>query len=194
MFQRAAFLSAAHGVDDFPPDTGMEVAFAGRSNAGKSSAINALVRRRRLAFSSRSPGRTQAINFYSLDGRRLLVDLPGYGYAAAPQRDRIVWAKLISTYLTSRKSLCGLILTMDIRTPLTERDRQLLAWIAVLEKPIHVLLTKVDKISYSHAAAALHSVKTALARDFPGCTSQLFSSTAGTGVDQARSIAAAWLK
>ncbi len=194
MFERATFYTAVHRVEDLPPDSGAEIAFAGRSNAGKSSVINALVNRRRLAFFSKTPGRTQAINFFVLEPDRFLVDLPGYGYAAVSKRERRGWGLLISAYLQKRKSLCGLILIMDIRHPLTDLDRQLLAWIAALGKPAHALLTKADKLTRSQSAATLRRVETALAHEFPGCTVQLFSSTQKTGVEQLRSVAAAWLQ
>jgi len=194
MFERATFYTAAHRVEDLPPDGGAEIAVAGRSNAGKSSAINALVNRRRLAFFSKTPGRTQAINFFTLGPHRFLVDLPGYGYAAVSKRERRGWGTLISAYLQQRKSLCGLILIMDIRHPLTDLDQRLLAWIAALGKPAHALLTKADKLTRSQGATTLRRVETILARDFPGCTAQLFSSTQKTGVEQVRSVIVAWLK
>ena len=194
MFERAIFSAAVHRVEDLPPDQGMEIAFAGRSNAGKSSAINTIVNRRRLAFSSKTPGRTQAINFFALGPHRFLIDLPGYGYAAVSKRERRSWGTLIGAYLQTRNSLCGLILIMDIRHPLTDLDRRLLTWIAALGKPAHALLTKADKLPRAQAMTALRHVEDSLARDFPGFTAQLFSSTKKIGVEQARAVAAGWLK
>jgi GTP-binding protein len=194
MFERATFYAAVHRVEDLPPDNGAEIAFAGRSNAGKSSALNAIVSRKRLAFFSKTPGRTQAINFFALGPHRFLVDLPGYGYAAVSKRERRGWGTLISAYLQKRDSLCGLILIMDIRHPLTDLDRRLLAWITALGKPAHALLTKADKLPRAQAAIALRHVEDSLARDFPGFTAQLFSGTQRTGVDEARTVAAGWLE
>lgn len=194
MFSRVAFYRSVYRVEDLPPDAYAEVAFAGRSNAGKSSAINALANRSRLAFVSKTPGRTQAINFFSLDPGRFLVDLPGYGYAAVSKADRRAWNTLVSTYCHTRHSLRGLILVMDARRPLTELDCQLLSWINALARPAHALLTKADKLTRVQADAALKRTEAELARRFPGCTAQLFSSTRKTGVDEARSIAGAWVQ
>lgn len=194
MFASAVFFTAVHRIEDLPPDHGAEVAFAGRSNAGKSSAINALTNRKRLAYTSKLPGRTQAINYFALGAHRFLIDLPGYGYAKVSKRERHAWGTLISAYLQTRKSLCGLILIMDIRQALTALDRQLLGWICALGKPAHALLTKSDKLTRAQAAATLRRVEGDLLRDFPGCTVQLFSSTKGTGCDMARAIATGWLQ
>jgi GTP-binding protein len=194
IFGHAVFHTAVHRIEDLPPDRGAEIAFAGRSNSGKSSAINALTNRKRLAYVSKLPGRTQAINFFALGAHRYLVDLPGYGYAAVSKRERQAWATLIGAYLQTRNSLRGLILIMDIRNALTNLDRQLLAWVAALGKPAHALLTKSDKLTRSQAAATLRRVEGELVRDFPGGTVQLFSSTRGTGWELARSVAAGWLQ
>ena len=151
LFEGAHFSKAVHDPAELPADAGAEVAFAGRSNAGKSSAINALVNRKRLAFVSKMPGRTQTINFFSLDSQRFLVDLPGYGYSTVPAKELRHWEKLISAYLQTRASLRGLILIMDVRHSFTTLDRTLLDWIAPLEKPAHVLLTKADKLGRREA-------------------------------------------
>lgn len=193
LFQEAQFILAAHDVAQLPPEGGTEIAFAGRSNAGKSSAINAIVGRRRLAFVSKTPGRTQTINYFSLGAHHLLADLPGYGYAAVPKEEKSNWAKLISAYLLSRQSLRGLIVVMDVRRPFTTLDRQLLDWITPLGKASHVLLTKADKLVGREATTALVEAKSA-ANQFTGCTVQLFSATTRQGVDEARSVIAEWLR
>jgi GTP-binding protein len=193
LFQEARFILAAHDVAQLPPEGGTEVAFAGRSNAGKSSAINAIVGRRRLAFVSKTPGRTQTINYFSLGAHRSLADLPGYGYAAVPKEEKSNWAKLISAYLRSRQSLRGLIIVMDVRRPFTALDRQLLNWVAPLGKASHVLLTKTDKLVRREATTALVEAKSA-ANQFAGCTVQLFSATTRQGVDEARNVIAEWLR
>lgn len=189
----AEFFRAAYDPGQLPPDTGIEIAFAGRSNSGKSSAINALVGRRRLAFPSKTPGRTQTINFFRLGGQRCLVDLPGYGYAAVPAREKRQWEKLISAYLQNRSALRGLVLIMDARRPFTPLDRQLLDWFTPTAKPVHVLLTKSDKLTKRHAAEALRTAQAACA-SYGLCSTQLFSATAGTGVRAAQQALAHWLK
>ena len=192
-FGEAQFFRAIHDLKDLPPNAIAEVAFAGRSNAGKSSAINALVNRNRLAFVSKTPGRTQTINFFSLGAQRFLVDLPGYGYAAVPAKGKHRWGMLISAYLRTRPALRALVIIMDARHPFTILDRQLLDWTAPFQKPAHVLLTKADKLNKREAMAALHVAKAA-ARQYPNCTVQLFSSTAGIGIRAAQKTIAQWLK
>ena len=147
IFQNASYYISAHHLSDLPPPTGIEVAFAGRSNAGKSSAINTLANHNRLAFVSKQPGRTQLINFFSLGENRFLVDLPGYGYAKVPHAIKDHWQKILATYLSERSCLFGLVLVMDIRHPLTPLDQQMLEWFSLNKKPIHILLTKADKLS-----------------------------------------------
>lgn len=192
-YGQVEFFRSAYDLKELPPDAGVEIAFAGRSNSGKSSAINALVNRRRLAFFSKTPGRTQTINFFSLGGKRYLVDLPGYGYAAVPARERRHWEKLISAYLQGRDALRGLVLIMDARRPFTPLDRQLLDWIAPMHKPVHVLLTKADKLTRRETAEVLRWAETT-STGYPDCTVQLFSATAGTGVRAAQTAVANWLK
>jgi GTP-binding protein len=192
VFQHAEFALSVHDFALLPKDAGVEIAFAGRSNAGKSTAINAIVQRRRLAFVSKTPGRTQTINYFRLGGQRFLVDLPGYGYAAVSQEERQAWGKLISAYIRSRLSLRGLIIVMDVRRPFTPLDRQLLNWIAPLGKASHVLLTKADKLVKREAAIALRGAED-VACSFPGCSVQLFSGTTGQGVDEARNLIAEWV-
>src|SRR5258705_10588446 len=139
------FLASAHRIEELWPDTGREVAFAGRSNAGKSSAINALADKHKLAFVSKTPGRTQTINFFSAGKGRRWVDLPGYGYAKVSKTEREYWGELISAYLETRKSLFGLIILVDSRHGIKPLDAQLIAWFSPTGRPIHVLLTKADK-------------------------------------------------
>ena len=193
LLSEVTFLASAHELTELPPDLGAEVAFAGRSNAGKSSAINAITHRRRLAFSSKTPGRTQTINFFDCGGQQRLVDLPGYGFAAVPHRERAHWGKLVSEYLQSRKSLKALIVIVDARRALTALDRQLIAWYWPSGLPLLVLLTKSDKLKREAAAAALKSTQTELVKLYPGATALLFSAVAGTGVRPAQGAVQAWL-
>jgi GTP-binding protein len=193
IFTGARFIASAHELHELPPDVGAEVAFAGRSNAGKSSAINALAQRKKLAFVSKSPGRTQTINFFDCGGNRRLVDLPGYGYAAVPQKERAHWGKLISAYLQSRRSLRGLVLIVDARHPLTPLDRQLLGWHAPSGQPVLVLLTKADKLSRSDAAKSMASAAELLPALHPMASAELFSAVADTGQRHAQAVVGAWL-
>ncbi|PWB49889.1 MAG: YihA family ribosome biogenesis GTP-binding protein [Nitrosomonadales bacterium] len=193
LFQHAQFHISAHDLRDLPPPFGREVAFAGRSNAGKSSAINTLSNRNRLAFVSKTPGRTQLINFFSLGEERYLVDLPGYGYAKVPEKIRLHWRSVLSAYLQNRPSLCGLVLIMDARHPMTELDRQMLEWFQPAGKPVHVLLTKSDKLSRQQATTTLRSVERELRKICPGATAQLFSSPKHQGMEEAERVIGAWL-
>ena len=194
LFQHAQFYISAHQLGDLPLPSGSEVAFAGRSNSGKSSAINTLVNRTRLAFVSKTPGRTQLINFFSLGEERYLVDLPGYGYAAVPEKIRIHWRSVLSTYLQTRSSLRGLVLIMDVRRPLTDLDCQMLEWFRHTGNPVHVLLTKADKLNRQKALATLRDVEQKLGELYPGATAQLFSSPKRQGMDVAERVIAEWLK
>jgi GTP-binding protein len=192
-FAHARFLTSAPKASLAPADAGAEVAFAGRSNAGKSSALNVITRQRALARTSKTPGRTRQINFFALaDGMRL-VDLPGYGYAKVPQALKAEWQQQLAEYLETRVSLRGLVLLMDCRHPLTEFDRQMLRWCATARLPVHVLLTKADKLKRGPAKASLLSVRPQLAQFHPQATVQLFSALNRTGVDQAREMIAGWL-
>jgi GTP-binding protein len=188
-FQQARFLLSAAAPAQFPPDIGAEVAFAGRSNAGKSSAINAITQRRGLARTSKTPGRTRLLNFFELAPQRRLVDLPGYGYASGPQAERRSWQPLIEA-LHTRASLKGLFLIVDARRGLTEGDAGLLEW-AAPEQSVHVLLTKADKLARSEAARALRTAGEELAGR---ATLQLFSALEGTGVREAQERLLGWLK
>jgi GTP-binding protein len=185
-FETATFLLSVGDPSQLPPDRGAEVAVAGRSNAGKSSAINAICGRRKLAFVSRTPGRTQVINFFDLGGGRHLVDLPGYGYAKVPAAMQARWEALLGTYLRTRRALRGLILVMDARHPLTALDRGMLDWFAVTRRPVHVLMTKADKLSSQTAYRHRREAEGALARAYTAASVQLFSSATSLGVDEAR--------
>ncbi|MDD5240673.1 MAG: ribosome biogenesis GTP-binding protein YihA/YsxC [Sulfuricella sp.] len=193
LFQEAQFFISADKLTDLPPPQGVEIAFAGRSNSGKSSAINTLANRNRLAFVSKTPGRTQLINFFSLGNQRFLVDLPGYGYAKVPEAMRLHWQTVLSRYLMERESLYGLVLIMDARHPLTPLDQQMLNWFLPTCKPVHVLLSKADKLSKQQATATLRNVRAELERTYPNCTVQLFSSLKRVGIEEAETAIGKWL-
>lgn len=192
-FANARYFASAYEAHNLPPSEGSEVAFAGRSNAGKSSAINVLAGKTRLAFASKTPGRTQMINFFWVAEDRYIVDLPGYGYAQVPHAERDRWGSLIETYLATRESLRALVVMMDIRHPLKPQDRQLLEWFAPTGKPILILLTKCDKLSKQQATAQLRAVASELKLYRTNASVQLFSSLNRTGVDTARTQIAEWL-
>lgn len=193
LFQEAQFFISADKLTDLPPPCGVEIAFAGRSNSGKSSAINTLANRNRLAFVSKTPGRTQLINFFSLGNERFLVDLPGYGYAKVPEAMRLHWQTVLSRYLMERESLYGLVLIMDARHPLTPLDKQMLNWFLPTCKPVHVLLSKADKLSKQQATATLRAVRAEIESTYPNCTVQLFSSLKRVGIEEAEKVIGKWL-
>ena len=174
------------------PGSRAEVAFAGRSNAGKSSAINLLTRKNRLAFTSKTPGRTQLINFFELAPATFLVDLPGYGYAKVPPAIKAQWEALLSRYLQEREALVGMVLIMDARHPLTPLDRQMLDWFAPTGKPVHILLSKADKLSNSEKVLTLKRVKQELAGN-AAISVQLFSSLSRLGAEEAAVCIEGWL-
>jgi len=184
-YPTARFMISAPTLALCPDDTGAEVAFAGRSNAGKSSAINALTQQNALARTSRTPGRTQLINFFTVmnDESRRLVDLPGYGYAKVPEAVKIEWQKHLSDYLRGRFSLRGLVLLMDVRHPLTEFDQMMLDYADQRGMPVHILLTKADKLKRGPASAALQKVRSRLKEWEDLVSVQLFSSLKRDGVD-----------
>ncbi|MGC2457983.1 MAG: ribosome biogenesis GTP-binding protein YihA/YsxC [Gallionellaceae bacterium] len=192
LFSQTAFYVTVNHIKDLPQHGGREVAFVGRSNAGKSSAINTLANHTRLAFTSKTPGRTQHINYFSLGENRFLVDLPGYGYAKVPPDVQAHWEGLLSQYLQTREALCGLVIIMDARHPLRPLDEQMLDWFAPTGKPVHVLLTKSDKLSRQQSTLTLNSVKLGLAERFPFCSVQLFSSLKKVGMDEAEAVIAGW--
>ena len=182
-FPHVRFVTSAHQPRQFPPDVGAEVAVAGRSNAGKSSAINTIVQRKGLAKTSKTPGATRLINFFELEAGRRLVDLPGYGFAAVPGQVRQHWGALIESYFGNRASLRGAIVVMDVRHPLTEHDQAMLALAGRQAVPVHVLLTKADKLGRGAGHQALAAVRKAVGQ---GVTVQLFSALNGDGVADAR--------
>lgn len=182
-FPAAQFILSAWQPQHFPADEGAEVAFVGRSNSGKSSALNAITGRRDLARTSKTPGRTQLINFFALREGQRLVDLPGYGYAKVPAEMRNHWRELMTRYVEKRASLAGLIIVMDARRPLTDFDWEMLTWAREQTLRTHMLLAKADKLNKSEAALTLKSV-TAKALGY--ATAQMFSSVTKAGVEQAR--------
>lgn len=181
----ARFILSANAPAQFVPDDGSEVAVAGRSNAGKSSAINVIVNRRQFARTSKTPGRTQLVNFFELRPGQRLVDLPGYGFARVSERVRRHWGQLLQDYFESRQSLHGLLLVVDIRRSLTDFDRQMLAFADAVSLPVHVLLTKADKLKRGQAATALLQVRKALGER---ATVQLFSAHDRRGEEEARGM------
>ncbi|TDI78996.1 MAG: YihA family ribosome biogenesis GTP-binding protein [Betaproteobacteria bacterium] len=194
IFQHTTFYTTINHLQDLPPPNGVEIAFAGRSNSGKSSVINTLANRNRLAFVSKTPGRTQHINFFKLGNRHFLVDLPGYGYAKVPIEIRQHWENLLSTYLQTRKPLYGMVLIMDVRHPLTLLDKRMLDWFTPTGKPVHVLLTKADKLTREQAGKILQNVLESLRETYPQCSVQLFSSTSKKGVKEAYAVLGNWLE
>lgn len=196
LFRHAVFEISVADPKALPQAGGKEIAFAGRSNAGKSSAINTLAAHTRLAYVSKTPGRTQLINLFRLKNGAALVDLPGYGYAEVPEAVRRQWQGLLEHYLTRREALVGLVLIMDARRPLTELDRQMIGWFAGTGKPIHCLLTKADKLTRQEQARTLATARRAASADFPEVSIgfQLFSSLKKTGIDEAEQVIGAWLE
>jgi len=185
---QAVFLRAAGRPADLPPPDLPEVALAGRSNVGKSSALNALTGRKALARASKTPGRTQTINFYALGDAGRLVDLPGYGYARVPETLRERWSELVDSYVSSRENLVGVVVLVDSRHALMPTDRHLIAWLGDARRKL-VLLTKADKLSRSEQHEVLRRVRSELPRD----DVQLFSSVTGDGVEQCRNLLERWL-
>jgi GTP-binding protein len=185
-FSQAQFLASSAGPADMPPPGPPELAFVGRSNVGKSSAINALTGRKRLAFTSKTPGRTQTINFFELGAGARLVDLPGYGYAKVPQAVRAGWRTLVGSYVRSRATLAGVVLVMDARHPLTELDLQLIEFLGDVR--LLALLSKADKLSRAEQATTLANVSAALQAEV-----RLFSSLTRQGVDECRDLLERWL-
>ena len=182
-FPTIEFLTSSWQPHQFPPDEGVEVAFAGRSNAGKSSALNAITGRKDLARTSKTPGRTQLINFFSIDSTRRLADLPGYGYAKVPEKMKQHWRELMSKYVETRASLAGLVIVMDSRRPLTDFDVQMIEWSQANGLDVHLLLTKSDKLGRGESTSTLRAVREAVKEV---ASVQLFSAVTKTGVDEAR--------
>ena len=190
----AQYLLSAHTTRQLPADGGTEVAFAGRSNAGKSSALNALTHRNGLARVSKTPGRTQQLVFFQVQPDRYLVDLPGYGYAKVPQELQAHWQAFIDQYFRTREALRGLVVVMDIRHPLKDYDRQMLGYAVQRGLPAHALLTKADKLGRGQQAQALQAVKKDLFSSFGDTVGvQTFSAESKQGVEEARAVVAGWL-
>ncbi len=195
-FNKATFTQSAPSIRECPPEEGVEVAFAGRSNAGKSSAINALTNNSKLARTSKTPGRTQLINFFDISTSQRLVDLPGYGYAKVSREMKEQWQRYLSEYLRSRKCLKGLVLLMDIRHPLQEFDTTMLNWAAEAKMPVHILLTKADKLSRGNAGSTLLEVKKEIKNaELDSLVSvQTFSALKNTGIDTLKIKLQEWLE
>lgn len=195
LFQNAQFFTTVNHLKDLPT-TPMEVAFVGRSNAGKSSAINALCNHVRLAYVSKTPGRTQHINFFKLNNGGFMVDLPGYGYAQVPEAIRTHWVKLLGDYLRTRQQLLGLVLIMDIRHPLKALDKQMLDFFATTGKPVHILLSKSDKLSKNEQIKTLSMVKQSLHifAQKQQISVQLFSSLKKQGLNEAEKSVRLWFE
>jgi GTP-binding protein len=191
-FNQANFVTSAATLSACPEDSVAEVAFAGRSNAGKSSAINAITGHSRLARISKTPGRTQLINFFELDQSRYLVDLPGYGFAKVPLAVKDKWQRELERYLREREALQGVVLLSDIRHPLKEFDRMMIDWAVASDLPIHILLTKADKLKRGAAQNTLFAVKKEL-KETASVSAQLFSSLKKSGIDEAREKLSGWL-
>jgi GTP-binding protein len=193
VFNNAKYAVSAAKVSQCPADTGFEVAFAGRSNAGKSSALNTLTRQPRLARTSKTPGRTQLLNFFNLTEEQRLVDLPGYGYAKVPESVKLNWEKEIMAYFIERQSLQGLVLVMDSRRPLTPFDSNMVQWCQQQQLPLHLLLTKSDKLKKGPANAALLQVEKAIADSTSPISAKLFSSLKRQGIDTLENKLNQWL-
>ena len=193
LFQNAKFFTTVNHLKDLP-DTPAEIAFVGRSNAGKSSAINTLTNHVRLAYVSKTPGRTQHINFFELENGNFMVDLPGYGYAQVPEAIRAHWVKLLGDYLQQRRQLIGLILIMDSRHPLKALDIQMLDFFHITGRPVHILLSKADKLSKNDQIKTLASVKKSLKpyTDRQKINVQLFSSLKKQGMDEVNQVVGSW--
>src|SRR5277367_6011654 len=192
IYPNIKFLTSAAEAHQLAPDTGREIAFAGRSNSGKSTAINAITQRSGLARVSRTPGRTQLINFFELSAERRLVDLPGYGYAKVPERVKLHWLQLMEHYFNVRESLVGLILIVDSRRGLGAQDAVMLEWLLARDRFAHVLLTKADKLNRRDADRVLR--ETAAACSDTSVTSQLFSAHDRRGLEEARAVMDRWLE
>ncbi len=191
-YKKATFLLSAAKLSQLPSDKGIEVAFVGRSNAGKSSVLNQLTNNSKLARVSKTPGRTQHINLFVLDDNRRLVDLPGYGFAQVPNEVKIQWQKTLDAYLQQRECLTGLVLVMDIRHPLTEFDRNLLAWAEECGLTVHILLNKADKLAFGAMKKTLLEVTKFISEYNNQVTCQVFSALKSTGIKELRELLDNW--
>lgn len=194
LYRQTTFLTSAAKLAQAPPDTGFEVAFAGRSNAGKSSALNAICDQKSLARTSKTPGRTQLLNFFSVVAERRLVDLPGYGYAKVSEGIKHDWQKSMSNFLSHRNCLRGIMLVMDIRNPLKPFDLQMLDWVSHYGLNAHILLTKADKLKQRAAEAVLAHIDSELHAARSGASVQLFSALKKNGIDQTHDVLDDWLE
>jgi GTP-binding protein len=194
VYFKAHYSGSTYSLSQLPPDKGIELAFAGRSNAGKSSAINTITRQRGLARVSRTPGRTQMINHFIVDEGRFLVDLPGYGYAKVPQKTRHHWQHALQAYLTTRASLRGLLLVMDIRHPLQESDWQMIEWCSTAGLDLHILLTKADKLSRVAANQTLRATAQELETAGVQASLQLFSAHDQAGLEDVHTLLDEWFE
>ena len=197
-FREAKFYTTVNDLNSLPNASIREVAIVGRSNAGKSSLLNTLTDQNKLAFTSKTPGRTQHINYFSIDGiganGMFLVDLPGYGYAKVPEKIRTHWVQLLGDYLQSRSQLCGLVLIMDSRHPLRDLDYQMLQFFKTTGKTVHLVLSKADKLTHQEKIKTLQAVKAQLASDgYTNYSIQLFSAFKKTGVDELVTVLNSWL-
>jgi GTP-binding protein len=193
-YRQAVFLTSAAKLKQSPPDQGFEIAFAGRSNAGKSSAINAICDQKALARTSKTPGRTQLLNFFSLDDDRRIVDLPGYGFAKVAENIKKQWQGTLADYLEHRQCLQGIFLMMDCRHPLKDNDRQMLEWAGHIGLPVHILLTKADKLKKGPAKSTLLDVRKSIVQISPDFSAQLFSSLKKTGLEEAHARLDQWFE
>jgi GTP-binding protein len=195
-YRNTQYFSSVNQLTQLPDDNINEVAFAGRSNAGKSSAINVICDIKNLCRTSKTPGRTQMINYFQVDerdSRNFIVDLPGYGYAKVPLEIKHHWQTLLQEYLTSRESLQGVVIIMDVRRPMTEYDQVMMDWCRDANMPTHVLLTKMDKLKQGAAKNVLLKFKLTLKKDYPQCSAQLFSALKKQGLEEARQVLDGWL-
>ena len=193
-YQQAHFLQSATTPDTLPPELGFEVAFAGRSNSGKSSTLNRLCQQKSLARTSKTPGRTQLINFFSLPEGKFLVDLPGYGYAKVPEKVKLKWQKFIESYLTQRFTLRGLVIVMDIRRPMLEHDLNMLAWADARNLAVHIVLNKSDKLKHGQAKTSFLKTQQQLKNYNNAITVQIFSALKGVGLEELWSQLDSWLQ
>jgi len=192
VFHEARYIASIGSLSQLPAEGPPEIAFCGRSNVGKSSAINALTGRKRLAFTSKTPGRTQTINLFDIDETMRFADLPGYGFARVPQALRAQWDRLVGGYLSGRRTLAAFVIIMDARRPFTEHDERMLGWAQPLDRPVLVLLSKADKLGKRERNAALAHARDALAARALRGEVRLFSSVTREGVDEVRALLAAW--
>lgn len=193
-YQQARFLQSATTYKTLPPEQGYEVAFSGRSNSGKSSTINRLCQQKNLARTSKTPGRTQLINFFSLPDNKFLVDLPGYGYAKVPDKIKREWQRFIESYLSRRMTLQGMVIVMDIRRPMLEYDLNMLQWAEAQQLPVHIVLNKHDKLKRSQAKSTFLKTQQKLNQYTNECTVQMFSALNGLGVDKLSTQLNKWLQ